>query len=157
MFVIWLVVSFTITVMLSVLIFALTNTLPLANSARFRQEAEYREVTGLRVKKIKGKGRGVVTTKKITKGDIVEVCPLVVDETTLEGELANYVFSDEKRPNASILPFGYCGMYNDANVPNMTWEIKDDKMICKAIRDIDEGEELTHSYGDEYWHGKNKV
>jgi SET domain-containing protein len=103
----------------------------------------------LHVRQIPKKGWGVVTTVPIKKGAIVEVCPvLVVSDREIhdEGILGEYTFDWAK--DKSALPLGYAMLYNHADKPNLAWyERKKDRTISfYALRNIEAGEELTHSY-----------
>ena len=65
-------------------------------------------------------------------------------------KLKDYFFQydDEK----SAVGLGYCSMYNHSDNPNANWHvINSEKIKIKAARDIDVGDEIFVSYGDDYW------
>ncbi|NBX07285.1 MAG: SET domain-containing protein-lysine N-methyltransferase, partial [Proteobacteria bacterium] len=48
----------------------------------------------------------------------------------------------------------YGMVYNHSDSPNAEWEIDDDDIRFvrfTALREIKKGEEILHSYGQEYW------
>jgi SET domain-containing protein len=47
-------------------------------------------------------------------------------------------------------------MYNHQDDPNSKWDILNDKQIkLTALKDINENDEITVSYGDGYWNSRN--
>jgi uncharacterized protein len=99
-------------------------------------------------------GRGVFASKTFAAGEIVETCPMLVipaddrpqvDATVLGG----YYF--EWDDGAGALPLGLGALYNHAVEPNAYAEIdtENETLSYIALRDIESGEEITISYGDE--------
>ena len=117
----------------------------------------------MKIKLIKGKGRGVISGRNYAEGEIVEVCPVLVLSKKEWKALTNtglndYVFSwpSDKQPTnlsmdkwgAACVCFGYGSLYNHDSDANMSWKIrrKNKQLIFFAIKRISVGEELTHDY-----------
>ena len=101
----------------------------------------------LRVKRIKGKGRGVVARCAIPADTVIERAPvLVIPEDELDDSvLVNYVYHWGR--NTVALALGYGSLYNHSFTPNAKYEdIGRQTKVFTALRDIDEGEEITINY-----------
>jgi hypothetical protein len=101
------------------------------------------------------RGRGVFANKAFVKGEVVEICPVIVLSTPyseLIEELRLIVFQwiREKPPkrNVQALVLGYGSLYNHANPSNMRWEADRPALVIRYVadRDIGNGEELTINY-----------
>jgi uncharacterized protein len=104
------------------------------------------------------RGRGVFAARPFREGDVIEVCPTVnvPDEDVPEGAVRQYVFGS-RQPGKVMLVMGYGMLYNHSSTPNMFHRSAGRQLIeFVALRDIDEGEELTHDYGPEYWVDRGK-
>jgi uncharacterized protein len=99
-------------------------------------------------------GRGVFAREPIAANELIETCAVLVipaderphlDATTLGG----YYF--EWDDGAGAFPLGFGAFYNHASDPNAYAEIDPatETLAYLALRDIDAGEEITISYGDE--------
>ena len=106
---------------------------------------------------IKGKGRGVVATRAIKKGTIVEAGPVIkmkkkdrLDRTTV---LSHYPFQWDEPPYVHAFPLGYAGLLNHSDKPNCKIEsdIEGDVLCIETLRDIKPGEELVWNYGIDPW------
>ena len=100
------------------------------------------------------RGRGVFAARAFAAGEEVEICPSVEvpRADTSGGVLADYVFDSERGRDAVILVLGYGMLYNHAKDPNLEYEQDDAGVVTfYAVRSIAPGEELTISYGDEWW------
>jgi uncharacterized protein len=119
----------------------------------------------------RNKGRGVYTSKRIYRHDIVEVCPVIpltveevkhVDMSVLKWHLFMWPADGERywkdKWTGSCMTLGYGSVYNHSADPNMKWYARrsTNEIVFYAIRDIKPGEELTHDYKwDEYpWEKK---
>ncbi|HEV2650552.1 MAG TPA: SET domain-containing protein-lysine N-methyltransferase [Rhizomicrobium sp.] len=114
------------------------------------------------LKKIPGKGRGVVATKPIAAGEVFErspVLPLALADSECPG-LTHYSLAwGEDVPG--LLPegkecaigLGYLCLYNHSDTPNITFDhhYDSDEISVRATRDIAAGEELTLNYGVPLW------
>eukprot|EP01095_Lingulamoeba_sp_RSL-Kostka_P011617 TRINITY_DN4475_c0_g1_i1.p1 TRINITY_DN4475_c0_g1~~TRINITY_DN4475_c0_g1_i1.p1 ORF type:complete len:172 (-),score=43.31 TRINITY_DN4475_c0_g1_i1:316-831(-) len=109
------------------------------------------------VKEIKNKGRGVFTLEPIKKSQIIELAPVIVipkneyKNHVTHSIFSEYVFKWDRGDFALALGFG--SMFNHDNTPNVGWiRLPFDKCIrYSALRDIEDGEELTISYGKDLW------
>lgn len=112
----------------------------------------------IKIAEIKGKGRGVVATEKIIKGEIIEHCPLIIlgekDSQFLKDKKKSdtlyyyYLQQPDLKRNAIML--GYASLYNHNSDPNSEIDYsdnpKDTYMFFRAIKDIEVGEEITWDY-----------
>jgi len=96
-------------------------------------------------------GRGAFALKDYAKGDVIEICPGILQKTEeANGNIRDYLFRYDE--DFSMVGFGYCSMYNHSDKPNATWEIIDDEKIKIIVtKPISAGDEIFVSYGDEYW------
>jgi SET domain-containing protein len=98
-------------------------------------------------------------TKKINKGDIIEVCPALIEKTKhlqYTDKLKDYYF--EYDIDNSLIGLGYCSMYNHSDSPNAEWLILDKNSLkIKALENIEVGEEIFVSYGDDYWKHRKEL
>ena len=100
-------------------------------------------------------GRGVFARESIKKGEIIEICPVLVvprkDYPILKKTiLRNYYFLRGKVTCEICLGFG--SIYNHSYEPNATFkqDIKNHIIRFIAIKSIKKGEEITvnYNYGD---------
>lgn len=98
-------------------------------------------------------GRGVIATTDIAEGETIEICPiLVLGNSDATGLLNDYIVSLGDEIEGAALMLGYGSLYNHSNDPNAEYlEEAHDAYSFVALRDIAEGEEITISYGDEWW------
>ncbi|MFK7935799.1 MAG: SET domain-containing protein [Saprospiraceae bacterium] len=96
-------------------------------------------------------GRGVITTQDIQKGEIIEICPVIVlleKEMKLihQTKLHDYYFNWED--NGCAICLGLGSIYNHARQPNADYQMdyKNQTIDFYCIRDIAAGEEITVSY-----------
>ena len=118
-------------------------------------------VEKIEYRNIPGKGRGVVATKPIAAGEMVErspVLPLAAADSERPG-LSDYAFAwGEDVPGFDAgkecaIGLGYLGLYNHAKPSNVRLErhYAENEMSVHALRDIAPGEELTYDYGVPLW------
>ncbi len=107
--------------------------------------------------------RGMFATAKIRKGEVIEVCPVIVlplkDKKALEKTLLfdYYFYWGAKNQPAIVL--GYGSIYNHSYKPNAEYDqnVKKQTMTFRALRDIKPGEEIRTNYNgdpdnqDELW------
>lgn len=109
----------------------------------------------------KSQGKGVFANKNFIAGDIIEICPNIIDECdNFKGLSYNYIFGNYNKNNIDYctLAFGYGSMYNHSNTPNAIWEIKDrTNFTITALNNIKKGDEIFISYGDKYWESRELV
>jgi len=106
---------------------------------------------------IKGKGRGVVATRPIAKGVMVEAGPVIkmTDDDALDRStvLSHYPFQWDEPPYTQAFPLGWAGLLNHSDKPNCKIEsdIDGDVLCIETLRDIKAGEELVWNYGIDPW------
>lgn len=102
------------------------------------------------VQRIAGKGRGVIARKAIKKGALIERVPvLLIPINHFVGGLDNatlktYLYIWDKKHVAVSL--GYGTLYNHSYEPNARYIHGKDYLSYRALRDIEEGEEITINY-----------
>lgn len=101
------------------------------------------------------KGLGVFAKTAISNGELVEVAPLIiVDSDAMAVEnLDDYIFTVNKEEDIYAIALGYGSIYNHSENPNAEWNIniEDKEIRFVAKSDIQEGQEITVSYGSSYW------
>lgn len=100
-------------------------------------------------------GRGAFALKKISEGDIIERCPaLEVTDQDVGGELLNYVFYGSTE-SARLVVMGNGMLFNHSSTPNVAYYREQGalgvELVLYALRNINEGEELFYTYGDDWW------
>ena len=98
--------------------------------------------------------RGAFATRDIYAGEVIEVCPLVIEKRVnvpYKSAMDDYVFSVDGS-NVAV-SFGYCSFFNHDNNNNVTWNLDaaTKRMTMYALRDIKKDEEMFVSYGKNYW------
>jgi uncharacterized protein len=98
-------------------------------------------------------GRGVFTAAPIAKGDLIEICPVIVmkkgdiahlDKTTLY----DYYFLWSDDHDKSAIALGYGSLYNHFAPSNADYFMDFDAEVIEiyAVRDIEAGDEITINY-----------
>lgn len=107
-------------------------------------------VNKIAVKKSSRHGFGVFAEKKIRKGEKIEECYFLLSKGK-DDSFEDYYFVAKKRKYALFLGNG--SIYNHSDKPNTTYSINMNKRIAtiKASRDIQKGEEILISYGDQWF------
>lgn len=106
---------------------------------------------------IKGKGRGVVTTRDIKKGKVVEAGPVIrmkkADRLDRSTVLSHYPFDWKDKPYVQAFPLGWAGLLNHSDTPNCKIEadFEGEVLEISTLRHIKAGEELVWDYGIEPW------
>lgn len=104
----------------------------------------------IEVRNSKIHGRGVFATKKIRKGELIEVCPVLVvpkEQVPLMNKtvVKDYHFIWDGRKTAIAL--GYGSIYNHSYDPNARYcDYGDTHFKFRAWRTIHPGEEITVNY-----------
>jgi SET domain-containing protein len=111
----------------------------------------------LKLVPIDGKGRGVVATRAIKRGKLVEAGPVIpmkkkdrLDRSTV---LSHYPFEWNDPPYIHAFPLGFAGLLNHSDTPNCKIEsdVKGGVLCIYALRNIEAGEELVWNYGIDPW------
>ena len=110
----------------------------------------------IKIIKIKGKGRGVVAIKKIKKGEVIEVCPIIfLSEKETEfidnkSDILKFYYLEKTVYKKCCLMFGYGSIYNHSANPNADVDYNEKKMEDRltffALKDIKIGEEIVYDY-----------
>lgn len=116
-------------------------------------EGVYPEIEGIQVRHSeKIGGRGLFATRNFRQDEIIEVCPLIIDDNSnFKGVVRDYVFEKSDEEGKAIFPIGYTSIINHSDDPNVYWHREGDRMVTYAKRDIYNGEEFYHDYGEKYW------
>jgi len=101
-----------------------------------------------------GLGRGAFTSRSYSKGQIVEICPVILLDypmRELPTPVQQIAFNWNKlcdAPENYALVLGYGSIYNHADDPNLGYSADPENqvMIYTAMRKIEKGEQLTVSY-----------
>jgi uncharacterized protein len=102
------------------------------------------------------RGRGVFATRTFAEGAIVEVCP-TVEISQGGGDLADYLF-ESTNEGMFLVVLGFGMLYNHSSEANIDYFQGDGSTLeFVAQRRIDRGEELTISYGDEWWSARGET
>ena len=111
----------------------------------------------LKLVPIEGKGRGVITTRPINRGKLVEASPVIrmkkVDRLDRSTVLSHYPFEWNDPPYVQACPLGFAGLLKHSETPNCKIEsdIKGEVLCTYTLRNIEAGEELTWNYGIPAW------
>jgi uncharacterized protein len=97
-------------------------------------------------------GRGVFSTRRFVKGELVERCPTVqLRDADVTGRLGDYVYLSVKDGDVLVV-LGYGMLYNHSENPNVEYvQEKPSTMEFRALRSVEPGDELTIDYGREWW------
>ena len=104
------------------------------------------------VKKLRKKGRGVFANRTFQKGEVVEVCPVIVipkkDSPFIEKTIMDFYWYDWGSKEDSAIVLGYGSLYNHSFTPNVEWveDVKNNQMLFKAIKKIRKGQEIMFNY-----------
>lgn len=98
-------------------------------------------------------GMGVWAIEPIADNEIIEECPvlIVTKDEILDTSLIDYAF--KIGDNKYALAMGNGSLYNHRNQPNARWHYDEDKdrIVFRAAKGINAGEEIFISYGKDYW------
>jgi hypothetical protein len=108
---------------------------------------------------------GVFATEKITKGELIERCPMIqmVWRGKYHGDpqISNYLYSNvscqckecQSHGPHMFMVLGYGMMYNHQDDPNTVWSFNYQNLIADVIstKEIHAGEEIFVSYGNRYF------
>ena len=102
------------------------------------------------------RGRGVFANRGFAEGEVVEVCP-TVEISQGSGDLADYLF-ESTTEGRFLVVLGFGMLYNHSAEPNVDYYQEDASTLeFVAQRAIRRGEELTISYGDEWWSARGET
>ena len=100
-------------------------------------------------------GLGVFSSKKISKGEIIEECPFLAFPQSKNEKVpvfSNYTFCFPRGEiwTKNALVMGYGSYYNHSETPNVEWFTKNELglFVFVAIDDVEEGQELFINYSN---------
>lgn len=94
------------------------------------------------------KGRGVFALQPIRKGEVVEVCELIlIDLDQVQADLEGYVYQYSKTKAAVALGNGSLFNHSDSSNCIFYFNFRKKQLIVEACKDIEVGQELTINYG----------
>jgi hypothetical protein len=97
----------------------------------------------------------VISKNMISKGEIVEICPVIpcgIEAKAIDN-IKDLIFEIDRMNQQYGLVLGYGSLYQHSENPNLSfgYNKSNKQMYFTAIRMIKAGEELTINYGKEYW------
>lgn len=100
-----------------------------------------------------GKGRGVFAAHPLRKGEVIEICPVIVlpqeeRELLLKSKLYDYYFEWGEDQILIAIALGYGSLYNHNYQPNAYYEADYERNTLTFIchNNIDADEEITVNY-----------
>ena len=111
------------------------------------------QLPGLFIQEEEIKGRAVFTSQDISKGDLIELCPVITlsadDTLTIhDTKLHDYYFVWQLDENTSAIALGYGSLYNHSENANADFETDHSNKVIRitALRDISAFEEINLDY-----------
>ena len=103
-------------------------------------------------------GRGVIATEDIAEGETIEVCPILeLGAGDTGGLLNDYTVALADGSAGVALLLGYGSLYNHSDEPNAEYVVEEsDAYSFVATREIAAGEQITISYGAEWWDSRDE-
>jgi hypothetical protein len=102
------------------------------------------------------RGRGVFATRTFAEGETVEVCP-TVEISEGGGDLADYLF-ESTNEGMFLVVLGFGMLYNHSSEPNLEYFQENEAALAfVAQRRIEKDDELTISYGAEWWSARGET
>ena len=90
------------------------------------------------------------------------VCPAIEAEKSQFKDtiFMDYVFHHPTNDNHYVMSLGLCAMANHSEDPNCEWTVETPPgeppdVVIRAKRPIEKHEEITVSYGENYWESRN--
>ncbi len=116
---------------------------------------------GLYITQTNSRGRGVFCAHDISKGDLIEICPMLILEkkelkTIHKTSLHDYYFLWGEKQDTPAIALGNGSIYNHKTKPNADFilDFEDETIEIIAIKNISAGKEITINYHGEP--GNNK-
>ena len=107
----------------------------------------------VRVARIAGKGRGVVADRRLAEGDVIDRAPVIVIPASdwpliQETVVSRFCFCWRDGADDTAVALGIGSLMNHSYSPNAFSQrrIRERVMEFIALRDIEEGEEITLNY-----------
>ncbi len=110
-------------------------------------------IPGLYIADSAGRGRGVFTAHELNKGDVIELCPIIVVppsqlETLHQTILHDYYFLWPDPKGSACIVLGYGSIYNHHSSPNakVVMHLSSQEIGIECIHSIEAGEEILIDY-----------
>ena len=107
----------------------------------------------MQIKATTGMGNGVFATKSYESGDTIEICPIIILDTSHrkiidKTKLYNYYFSWGKTSDEAAIALGYGSLYNHSYKANAHYikVLDQDTIRIIALQSIKSGEEIKVNY-----------
>lgn len=103
----------------------------------------------------------VIAKTQFAKGEIIEICPLIIlpEIAKTVDRLKDIVFEINKKKAEYGLVLGYGSLYGHSDEPNVDYAYnkRQRHMFFIANRPIQAHEELTINYGKDYWEERSNL
>jgi len=114
----------------------------------------------LAIKESSIEGRGVFAMQSILKGELIEVCPVIVLSERDREKIARTILSEyyfSWNFDRAVIALGYSSIYNHSASPNATYDkhFEDRTIVYHCLRPIAQGEEITVAYHHGAWFPTN--
>lgn len=110
------------------------------------------------IRRIRGKGRGLIATRDVSAGAEIVTCPVIVYDWTDAGRiektrLGDYNFRFGDHAQRSCIVLGVISLCNHSEAPNaeLACNEEEETMTLVALRDIAAGEEICIRYRRPLW------
>lgn len=147
----WLILSLIFIIALISLLFLLFYKKTLIDS--YSEEGVFRN-NKVEVRNSSIHGRGVFALQDFKEGDVIEYAPMIITtECDKIADIMTDYYIALSQENVCGYGMGYFNYYNDSKEPNAQFTVdeNDKSVTIRAIKDIKRGEEIFHSYGENYW------
>lgn len=107
------------------------------------------------IKRVPNKGLGVFAAKHFEPGEIIEACPQIsltpTERKHVEKTILGHYVYPWRSTRSAALVLGYGSLINHSFTPNADWKqnFKTSRMVYRAIKPINKGEEITVNYNGE--------
>lgn len=111
---------------------------------------------------IENAGRGVFASTDIKKGEVIEICPILIfsekdNFNVLKTKLQSYVYEYGK--NGSMFALGFGSLYNHQARANAKYELvehegapeQNNELYITALKSISKNEEISINYGNDFY------
>ncbi len=110
-------------------------------------------IPGLYISTSENRGRGVFTAHEVSKGDVIEICPLLLipsDQVKLIDKTIfyDYYYSWPGEEGGACIALGYGSLYNHSTKPNadVIFDLEEHTVVIKALKKIKANQEILIDY-----------
>lgn len=125
----------------------------------FKPRKESFNISRIEWRRKPGGGYKVYSKTPFRKGEIIEICPLIIipEISKTIDRLNDIIFEINKERGEYAVVLGYASLYRHSDTPNVDYAYnrKRNYMLFIANRNIKAFEELTINYGSDYWEERN--